>query len=119
MIFPTHRSLRGRSCYVYSVSRILKIVRSIRLDLKIWKFEKRDWSSGRIYRCHRCDPGSIPGSRIFILILTLTVTEPQNELRFIFNAQANTWNPPIVVIIRQYSRSLNHYEPGQRATVML
>ena len=27
--------------------------------------KKRDWSSGRIYRCHRCDPGSIPGSRTY------------------------------------------------------
>ena len=22
---------------------------------------KHQWSSGRIHRCHRCDPGSIPG----------------------------------------------------------
>ena len=26
---------------------------------------KRLWSSGRIPRCHRGDPGSIPGKRIF------------------------------------------------------
>ena len=23
--------------------------------------QKHQWSSGRIHRCHRCDPGSIPG----------------------------------------------------------
>jgi hypothetical protein len=22
---------------------------------------EHQWSSGRIHRCHRCDPGSIPG----------------------------------------------------------
>ena len=26
------------------------------------------WSSGRIHRCHRCDPGSIPGWCIFNLV---------------------------------------------------
>ena len=24
-------------------------------------FQQHQWSSGRIHRCHRCDPGSIPG----------------------------------------------------------
>ena len=24
-------------------------------------FKRHQWSSGRIQRCHRCDPGSIPG----------------------------------------------------------
>ena len=24
-------------------------------------FVRHQWSSGRIHRCHRCDPGSIPG----------------------------------------------------------
>ena len=25
------------------------------------RFHQHQWSSGRIHRCHRCDPGSIPG----------------------------------------------------------
>ena len=25
------------------------------------RITKHQWSSGRIHRCHRCDPGSIPG----------------------------------------------------------
>jgi len=32
---------------------------------KFTLFKLRYWSSGRIYRCHRCDPGSIPGWRTF------------------------------------------------------
>ena len=33
-------------------------------DHMMWpsvKFSQHQWSSGRIHRCHRCDPGSIPG----------------------------------------------------------
>ena len=26
-----------------------------------FEMQKHQWSSGRIHRCHRCDPGSIPG----------------------------------------------------------
>ena len=29
---------------------------------------KHQWSSGRIHRCHRCDPGSIPGWCICSLV---------------------------------------------------
>ena len=25
------------------------------------RIQQHQWSSGRIHRCHRCDPGSIPG----------------------------------------------------------
>ena len=30
---------------------------------------QRLWSSGRIPRCHRGDPGSIPGKRIYFFVL--------------------------------------------------
>ena len=32
------------------------------------QFNKRRWFSGRIRRCHRRDPGSIPGRRILLLL---------------------------------------------------
>ena len=37
------------------------------MDLSVGPTSKSEqqWSSGRIHRCHRCDPGSIPGSCIF------------------------------------------------------
>ena len=32
------------------------------IDLfRLMKVNEHQWSSGRIHRCHRCDPGSIPG----------------------------------------------------------
>ena len=31
------------------------------MDVWDWKTTMHQWSSGRIHRCHRCDPGSIPG----------------------------------------------------------
>jgi hypothetical protein len=34
------------------------------VDTENFSTNSRHWSSGRIYRCHRCDPGSIPGWRI-------------------------------------------------------
>ena len=30
-------------------------------SLSLRLFQKLQWSSGRIHRCHRCDPGSIAG----------------------------------------------------------
>ena len=43
---------------------ILPRARALRLSNMIALFAKaqqHQWSSGRIHRCHRCDPGSIPG----------------------------------------------------------
>ena len=33
---------------------------TVRFKEIVWA-QKHQWSSGRIHRCHRCDPGSIPG----------------------------------------------------------
>ena len=35
----------------------------IRFDTQLG--HEHQWSNGRIHRCHRCDPGSIPGKRMF------------------------------------------------------
>ena len=46
-------------------------------------YNKRLWSSGRIPRCHRGDPGSIPGRRMLLsqLARSLTLLRSENQAK--------------------------------------
>lgn len=45
---------------------------------------KRLWSSGRIPRCHRGDPGSIPGKRINFFVYYIKNMCNPRKIKFLY-----------------------------------
>ena len=41
--------------------RTKDFARNKKAPANVKRTHQHQWSSGRIHRCHRCDPGSIPG----------------------------------------------------------
>ena len=55
---------------------------------KFWRrfTHLQQWSSGRIHRCHRCDPGSIPGCCILHPRWSQNSADPEKQKESLRNA---------------------------------